>query len=217
MVKKRMSKDKVKIFGIERSGTNYIEALLRENVKGLKIYVNCFGWKHGYIQPVDKWYMDEGNVIKEYSKAFKTTDKLDYIMIIKNPYSWHNSIKKWHYQNTQEAFDLDRWFNKYRKLYLHYINHAEKRHKFWRYGTFLRYEDLLKAPKKKTTSVCKFYGWDMRSSFKNPQKVYMSPAFSKERKEYYLSNEFGLKPEEIQRINDLLGNKIFEYFNYAKM
>jgi hypothetical protein len=64
----------IKIHGLLRSGTNYLETLLRRN-----FYVECLapwehGWKHGPC---------------EYSKTGR------YLFLVKDPYAWLVSFRNW--------------------------------------------------------------------------------------------------------------------------
>jgi hypothetical protein len=65
---------RVKIYGLLRSGTNYAEALLRQN-----FYVECLppwkqGWKHGPCQ---------------------YADTILYVFLVKDPYAWLVSFHNW--------------------------------------------------------------------------------------------------------------------------
>jgi len=46
---------KIKIFGERNSGTNFLESLIKENIKNIKILSGVYnggsGWKHGYPKP----------------------------------------------------------------------------------------------------------------------------------------------------------------------
>jgi hypothetical protein len=61
----------IKIYGLQRSGTNFISHLINENFPTAKALVNLGGWKHGhYFVP---WAMGE---------------ELHCLTIVKNPYAW---------------------------------------------------------------------------------------------------------------------------------
>lgn len=65
----------VKIFGLQRSGTNWLSFLIKENFNNVETLINTGGWKHGH-------YMVPWSLQKEAHVA----------TIIKNPYSWLVSV-----------------------------------------------------------------------------------------------------------------------------
>ena len=38
-----------KIYGLERTGTNYTSSLIEENFDYVKVFMNIGGWKHGHL------------------------------------------------------------------------------------------------------------------------------------------------------------------------
>lgn len=78
----------VKMFGLQRSGTNYLEKLMIENYD-VKIHTNKGGWKHGK-------YM-KGKMIKAFGH------EIDCLFISKNVYSWLWSAFK-HWPNIGEGW-----------------------------------------------------------------------------------------------------------------
>jgi len=69
-----MNTSLIKIYGLQRSGTNYVSYLMNENFINSKMLVNIGGWKHGHYIPCDK-----SNVIT----------------VFKNPYAWLWSVYKY--------------------------------------------------------------------------------------------------------------------------
>jgi len=63
----------IKIFGLQRSGTNYLAYILDANFEDVKTVVNMGAWKHGHHYP---------NVFKE---------EIHIAVIVKNPYAWLRS------------------------------------------------------------------------------------------------------------------------------
>lgn len=87
---------KIKIFGERNSGTNYLEQLLKKNIKNIDIllpgYNSGSGWKHGFP-----------NI-----KLFNNLDNVLFIFIIRDLKSWLKSMFKqpYHYKpyNTFDEF-----------------------------------------------------------------------------------------------------------------
>lgn len=61
----------IKIFGLQRSGTNYLSHLINENFENTKAMVNVGGWKHGY-----------------YAVPWAVGKELHIAAITKSPYAW---------------------------------------------------------------------------------------------------------------------------------
>lgn len=91
-----MTIKKIKIYGERNSGTNYLEQLLKKNIKNVDILLSGYksgsGWKHGFPN----------------MKLFNNLDDVLFIFIIRDFKSWLKSMYKqpYHYipQNTFEEF-----------------------------------------------------------------------------------------------------------------
>lgn len=112
----------IKLYGLERTGTNYIKALIETNFNSV-VFANLFGGKHlkfwlnqerleNYKLNIIKNIRDKGtlsnagntqvatnfteNDIDNFKKNI-ISNGLSYVIIIKNPYSWllsyHNYLK----------------------------------------------------------------------------------------------------------------------------
>lgn len=81
-------KKQIKLHGLQRSGTNYVNALLSNSLHNIDILVNRAGWKHGpYCAPWSLGY------------------EVDVIVVAKNPYSWLVSLYKY-WRSTNVGMDL---------------------------------------------------------------------------------------------------------------
>lgn len=65
----------IKIYGLQRSGTNYVSHLLNSNFKNTKVLVNVGGWKHGH-----------------YALPYAFKEEMDLAIVFKNPYAWLRSV-----------------------------------------------------------------------------------------------------------------------------
>ena len=89
-----------KIYGQKRTGTNYISTILLDNFLETKVFMNVGGWKHGKIIQIP----DEKNLVNTVDINTKNKinvpqtinlfkiNKVKFIVIIKNPYMWINSV-----------------------------------------------------------------------------------------------------------------------------
>jgi hypothetical protein len=71
---------KIKIFGERNSGTNFLQSLIKQNIKDIQIlstfYKGGSGWKHGYPKP----------------DLFKDTKNILFIFIIRDLEPWLKSM-----------------------------------------------------------------------------------------------------------------------------
>ena len=75
MTIKEESPELIKIYGLQRSGTNYITHLLNTNFQNIKVLVNAGGWKHG-----------------TYNVPFCLGREVHCVCMVKNPYAWLRSV-----------------------------------------------------------------------------------------------------------------------------
>ena len=169
---------KVFLNGLQRSGTNYILKLFRQNLPSIK-FKNCITlyFKHDFFR---------GHFLNN------PPDKI--LTVIKHPYSWVESIC------FRNCVDIKRWFTNY---YLHnpkdhcgpfsinLKNLCELYHDF--YDTWLdvpqtrliHYESILK-PKDVHKIIHKHFDIDLKiEDIKIPKQVPQSHDFVHERKEIY--------------------------------
>lgn len=65
----------IKIYGLQRSGTNFAADLLNRNFKNTKALVNIGGWKHG-----------------TYAAPYILGKEVDVLVIVKEPFAWLRSM-----------------------------------------------------------------------------------------------------------------------------
>lgn len=65
----------VKIYGLQRSGTNFITHIINENFDNTKVLVNLGGWKHGY-----------------YAAPWIIGQEVHIAVVAKDPYAWLVSL-----------------------------------------------------------------------------------------------------------------------------
>jgi hypothetical protein len=68
----------VKIYGLQRSGTNYLTYLVNENFENTQVLVNLGGWKHG-----------------TYSAPWELGQEVHVLAVVKDPYAWLVSVYKY--------------------------------------------------------------------------------------------------------------------------
>ena len=104
----------IKIYGIQRTGTNYAEWLCKNNFKDVNVLRdgNILGWKHGPAIPFDSidwtgrtWenskkideddiqeivsgYLEEASNIRDDLEIANSKNDIKFIFCIRDPYSW---------------------------------------------------------------------------------------------------------------------------------
>lgn len=160
----------IKIYGLQRSGTNYLEWLLNKNLASVKVLVDETGWKHGYIPATFdvnglNWsppYMDEqeaynfaqrrlhrlGDLVTRLEESVKQND-LCFTFISKDPYSWYASYARFEglpYSPIDPKI-LEYWCLLNRHWYEFSLANKDRCY-------FLRYADLLAEPEVTLARVC---------------------------------------------------------------
>lgn len=214
------------LFGLQRSGTNFLESILNKNYR-----VNFL---NDYIRtsPCNKHFRlyDEKNIIPEpqykneiFISSFEEYKKLisitpDYFIIIsKNPYSWFLSYNKW--------ADKCNW----PKVYHHYIYEYNLFYGKWielskqtDQIVFVKYIDLLQNTEKELSRLELEMGLSRRVFIpffsSRISKVPQSNKFSKKQRDFYLNEKYleVYDEKELQSINNLLDSKLLFDLGYEK-
>jgi hypothetical protein len=76
----------IKIYGLQRAGTNYLAMLVNDNFRNVESLINVGGWKHGhYYAP---WVLGQ---------------EVHVLTITKNPYAWLSSLYKYWTNNPNRV------------------------------------------------------------------------------------------------------------------
>jgi hypothetical protein len=222
----------VKIYGCKRTGSYFIQTLLEQNCTNITCFDSEFGTKHtpplsdlsAFISEESLRQAKMPERIRYFQEVYKYVNEnkgLDSVIIIKNPYSWYRSIKEYTNRKTdifnEQIFEEEytHYNYMYEKCYEFYLDPQKVGH--W-YGkvVIVKYEDLLRYPKRKTKAICKELGIPVNNRIIVPEKVPMSKLFTKEQKEFYLGKSFGLSQDHIRAINKLVTPKVMKLYNYTR-
>lgn len=214
---------KILLYGLQRSGTNILETLLKKNFKFSLLNSN-----RDRANPIQKHFRlyDDKNLIPEpkynnnlifnsfsdFEKTLtKTPDK--YIIISKDTWSWYLSYLNW----AEKC--------KWEKPKYHYIQEYNEFYKKW--FDFSKNTDKIMLVKYIDLSVdtVKTLNWiqneinlsKRRVIFsKNINKVSQSSKFTDNKKNYYTNKEYMSKysKEKLEDLNDLLDYKLLESLGY---
>lgn len=206
------------LFGLQRSGTNFLEKIILENYKKKK-QPNTYSisWKHSVHDP------------KDWDKRIPT------IIIYKNPYTWMESIafrNKRDWVGTQKKYPADEATTPdlqvgdaklnatnliltYRDFIINWVGRMDIPQYYC-----IKYEDLLDDQTRGLifTMIGKIFKWKKNGetyTFPKCGKVDLSPCFSKKSEEYYkIQKPVKLSKHHIHEINRVLGIDMINKLGY---
>jgi hypothetical protein len=212
-------------YGLQRSGTNFIESALQKNYR-VK-FINDNRDRSSHLQKHCRLY-DEKEIIPEpqyansiYVQTFNEFESLFdskpqyYIVISKDPYSWLVSYNNWSQKCNWPACN-HHYIEEYNLFYKLFINFSAQTNKI----IFVRYIDFLQDFNLATIELAnkmrlksKLFS---KLKFRNPIKVSDSSKFNETKKKYYLNREYlkEFKYEELIKINELLSKDVASFLGY---
>lgn len=202
----------LKIYGLENSGTNWMQKLFKDNFKGGYFNNDKYGWKHGIPEP--------------------TPEDCLVIIMIKEPYSWILSC----YRTQHNLFDRKKGLS-FSEAIRHEVNRvyadlpsmwAERYKVYKTYSRilgdrcwFLSYESLLNNTEHYMNKLCEHFerksdGYVIEDKICEPKKV-GDTTFDKDHylKEKWRSEYEDVDKKDIEHINKKLGN--IEQYGYTKI
>ena len=203
-----------KIYGQMRTGTNYISSIILNNFLDTKVFMNIGGWKHGKliefpndIELVDRVDINTKNNIEidNTINLFKN-NKVNFLIIIKNPYMWINSISKIHKKEITPKFVIE-YITIWNEIYSNYKYYIENKKAY-----LVKYEKLLQQPNEILDQIKN----NFNLTKKNPKYIFENNKLSKN-SDYNIGktiNEIFDKNKYIkQNISDYLSNDIISIIN----
>jgi hypothetical protein len=219
-------------YGLQRSGTNFLESLLAKKYRVQFLNSNIDGIRPDRSSPLHKHFRlyDEKDIVPEpkFRNEYKIASLADfekllevvpdyYLIISKDPYSWYLSYKEWARRSNWEPVPYH-YILEYNLFYAKWLELSRQTNKI----LFVRYIDLLREPdeelKRLETAMHlkKKFLYTLRSNvvFKVPQ----SAEFSIDRRSYYLSEQYlqSYTKEGLKEINNLLDLKVLSRLGYQK-
>jgi len=112
----------IKIYGLQRSGTNYMKALIEENFDA-RVLQNIGGWKHGMI---DKNFHSTGfksdfnsNQVQSLEQDLRD-GKIPLIHVYKNPFAWIYDYREY----KKDKKSIISLIKEYNEKNLHWISNC---------------------------------------------------------------------------------------------
>ncbi len=212
-------------YGLQRSGTNFLESLLKKNYRvrflnsnmdrSSPLQKHCRLYKNKEIIPEPQYYNDIlVDSFDQFQALFEVTPDF-YLILSKDPYSWYLSYQSWA-ENCNWPNVTHHYIEEYNLFYKTFIDFSSQSEKF----LFIRYVDLLKDTDAVLNAIENKLGLKKklisRFRIRIPEEVPMSGEFLKSKRDYYLNAEYLRKysSEDIQILNELLDPQVMSFLGY---
>ncbi len=249
-----MKKEYIKIYGERNTGTNYLQELVKTNldvnilpgimpsrlvnqqkylldneiamdIYDFMTYHKTLGWKHSLVR--NKETIKKTKIYKE--------NKVYFLTITKNPYSWLLSLyKRPYHQKIEKEMSFSEfinhpWKSVYRehsqKTFENPIDLWNKKNKSYielrkNFNTInLTYENLISEPQNIINHISNDFS--IKEKIQDFQNINNSTKSDSKKfvdyQDYYLKEKWReeLSPDVIKTINTFLDPEVVNYFNYA--
>jgi hypothetical protein len=219
-------------YGLQRSGTNFLESLLAKKYRVQILNSNIDGVRPDRSSPLHKHFRlyNEKDIVpepkfrNEYKiSSFNAFEQLlevipDYYLIIsKDPYSWFLSYTDWARRSNWQEVSYH-YILEYNLFYARWLEFSRQTKKI----VFVRYIDLLRDPDEELKRLefimhlKKKFLYQLRSNM--VPKVPQSEEFSIDRRSYYLREQYlqSYTNEGLQEINELINPEVLSQLGYQK-
>ena len=190
----------IKLFGLRRSGTNYLQLLLKQNYKA-KVLTNKGGWKHGKYR-----------VYKELGY------EIDCVFISKNIFSWLTSMQRRYAKRHSliAMIGVPDYVNLWSLIHENWLNVPLKEKK----KSFVKYEDLIVDPEKVCVRVAKELNLEKMTPFFKDTKQIVEPMGNVIQKkfdlDYYVGKQYmnNFPRGSIKGVRDMIDLNIVKKLGY---
>ncbi|MEC8617015.1 MAG: hypothetical protein VXY28_04865 [Bacteroidota bacterium] len=216
-------------YGLQRSGTNFLETLLKKNFR-----VNIPNLRKEREHPLqkhfrlyhDKTKIPEPKYYNEYTydhfKEFEHSLDLEkkangFIIISKDPYSWLLSYEKWANKCSWPIPNYS-YMEEYKLFLSKWREFENQTHKI----IFVRYIDLLEKPEEVLTQIQTKFELKKKPSFFNSKftlsqkKVAVSEVFTNEKKDFYVKKKYldHYSNQTLENVNKYLSKELMQFLRY---
>ncbi|MDX1415750.1 MAG: hypothetical protein R3293_16250 [Candidatus Promineifilaceae bacterium] len=216
---------KLLLYGLQRSGTNYLETLLKR-----RFQVHILNESQERSHPAHKHFRlyDKKAIIPEpryynelHSENFAVFEQNlpqaadAYLIISKNPYSWLISYYRWAQKCAWPAAG-HHYIEEYNLFYGRWLRFSRqtKKIQFVRYIDLLRYQDALLLHWQNTLGMQnRFLGGIWTRMIR---RVDQSQAFTAEQRDYYIKERYLAKytSKELQDVSEHLDREVISRLGY---
>lgn len=218
-------------YGLQRSGTNFMETLLLKNFK-LEFHNSNLDRSH----PIQKHFRlyDEKHLIpdsqydnnlkfKNFNNFLDTLElntPIDGVIVVsKDPYSWLTSYKKWgvNCNWTEVGHHYGQEYDLFYKKWLEFSKQDER-------ILFVKYLDLLTNAREELERIESRFKLSrrlmsqLRGIQSNLKKVSHSKAFTANRMDFYLKKEYlkDYTPDELDALNGCISDEVLLGLGYER-
>jgi len=216
-------------YGLQRSGTNFLESLILKNFK-----TNIINTDAERNHPLHKHFRlyDEKQLIPEiqykndlkfneffdFENSLKLSSSIDGIIIIsKDPYSWYLSYRNWAKVCKWSKPNYN-YIEEYNKFYGKWVEFSKQEEKI----AFVKYSELLSNPSKELEKLENKFKLESRLRTNifgrtlRIRRVSQSGRFLIKKKEHYLKKEYlrDIDKETFNSINSKINSQVMTDLKY---
>ena len=214
-------------YGLQRSGTNYLESLLKKNyrVKFLNsskdrsspLQKHCRLYSRKDIIPEPQY---SNNIVVNNFEKFESLFDITpdyYLVISKDPYSWYLSYRNWAKKCDWPEVN-HHYIEEYNLFYGKFLEFSNQTEKI----IFVKYIDLLKNPHAVLNQL--EVGMNLKKNilsrliWRKSNHVPLSSRFTQERQAYYMDKKYlkEYSDEDLQLLNGFLDTKVAALLGYQE-
>lgn len=221
----KLPEKKILLYGLQRSGTNYLETLMQLN------YPNCtfinsevrnnIMHKHFRLynnkQIIPEPQFDNDAIFENFEafeQALSQKNKPDlYLVMSKDPYSWFTSYMGWSKKNNWPNRGYH-YIEEYNLFYGKWMEFQAQTTKV----IFVQYHDLLVDPLPQINAIAKQLQLPMKDKIRTTNKVYASRKFTTDKKDAFLNKSYlsKINAGDFEQINNLLNSALLGKMGYTK-
>ena len=209
-----------KIFGMQRTGTTFTMETMNLNLEDSIVHNNEFGHKHSKPLTQEEmllWIIFESDKThrKEWDEIYDKKTLIP-VVVIKNPYSWFNSIESWGKIAWAPGYSTKKAYSDWNRKYEWWKDLLENPRAPFCKGMMVHYEDLILDTPRMLRFLGSTFSVEVAHMIRTPQKVDQSAPFTKARRDYYLGDDFGLTAYQRHLVTDLVDWDLMGYYGYTR-
>lgn len=211
------------VFGLQRSGTNYLESLIKKSVIPKPTFRLAYEhegvWKHAFDIPYDietkrakrPGTIREGHgahIIETYDYWIARLREVNAVLITKHPFTWIDSVRRKNidmkrfqkYDKSEDAHMYAEIYRDHALFWLEQMRHQNIYH--------IRYEELLADKKHYLTKIGEHFDVECEPFAEDLHKVSMSKHFKPEDRDKYIKCETNLTTEQQKEVIKIISKDI---------
>ncbi|MFZ1591487.1 MAG: sulfotransferase domain-containing protein [Chitinophagales bacterium] len=213
---------RILLYGLQRSGTNYLETLIQLNYPSCKfvngpnrneiIHKHYRLYDNKICIPEPQFYNNEHyQQFADFEKKLPFDAPDVYLVMSKDPYSWYTSYIGWSKKNNWPQPPYH-YIEEYNLFYGKWMAFAEENKRI----IFIQYAEALTNPERVLQKIAHALNLPVREKIKTTKKVYASRRFTSDKKDAFLHKSYlqKISPEDFVTINTLLDKGLLSKLGY---